>query len=323
MITDTDFSTAPDGIVYGTLKLSDENVVKDLIYSSDIGGFMPSVGQYVKVRVTQASVPKIIEIEECDEPTEDPNLKTISGEIVDVDLSEGPRGPFGTVRVALQNTTVELLYSSSAEGIQPAMGKQVRVSFLDGKIPKIVEISDYDESSIEGEDQFYSGPASVTQKTVKRANWPIACMGCGVPDKDLLTQRRYTWKREIDPLGGSTWMEAGIIPRMSDRAKVGTAMNPVTGLLTLAADLYLKLKVRSEEKETPLFHFKLHFKMYVCPSCNRDKPDYTRFLTIGLKPDTEREQFLYSLKFTSKDFERRFNRENPNQILAKYELKER
>ena len=149
-----------------TIKETEENVNIEYTDSSE-PTFIQIIGQ-VKVEDT----PRQIDVESTqDMKIPEGQQRKIRGKIIKSGVSQESK--IGTVQIELEKVNLEMLYSRISKGEVPSPGTLCTVTILDGKMPKVLEISTNNDEELDG--PIYT-PIPKENGLIR---WPVACMKCG------------------------------------------------------------------------------------------------------------------------------------------------
>jgi len=268
-----------------TIKVTEEKVNVEYTDGSE-PMFIQIAGQ---VKVEES--PRLIEVESTPEmKIPKGQQRKIRGKIIKSGVSQESK--IGSVLIELDNVNLEMLYSRISKGEVPSPGILCTVTILDGKIPKILEITTNNEEELDG--PIYT-PVPKEKGDVR---WPVACMNCGDTNYEELKHREGFWRTSFtrEKIAGG--------PTKSEYTKEFLK----SGLSGVAIKAFTE-----EPLGVPGIQLYLQIDLYQCKNCFHKKNRYTNFMSVDVNPT----DLTYILKFNNRKFAKFFFNYNPDRIRAK------
>jgi len=295
--------------IYGKItEIKENSIVVDPVFGSKLEIFYDNnidtimvTEENVNVEYTDGSEPRFIQIigqvkvEVPSEPVEveikipKGQQRKIRGNIVKSEVSQ--ESEIGSVVIELEKINLNMLYSRISKGIVPKPGTLCTVTILDGKIPRVLEITTNNEEELKG--PIYT-PIPEEKGLIR---WPVACMGCGGINHEELKQRDGFWSKGFireKLAGGAT------------KGEIAQAF--VLGGVAGAA--YKAYKEKPQGKRGVELY--LQIDMYQCPNCFDKKNRHTTFMSV----DVDMSDFTYIFEFNNPKFAEFFNSYNPDKVIA-------
>jgi len=305
---------------YGkVIEIKDGSIIVDPVFGSKIEIFYDKNTQHVKLTEENVNVeyrefpqPNLIQIvglkeETVDDvgPAPDQQLqmkipegqrRKIRGKLTKSTVS--PETNIGSVFLELEKVNLEMLYSRISQGKIPEVGAICTVTIVDGKIPRVLEISTNNEEEIW--DPIYT-PFPEEEGDVR---WPIACMGCGNTDYKNLKLKNDFWARGF--ITGQKKSTDG--PSKKDLA----GLYLVGGVPALAAGAAYKA-IKERPKGPSGYEAYLEIELYQCESCFDKKNNYKNFMSV----DIDTTNLTHIFEFKNPRYSEFFFNYNPDRIVAK------
>ncbi len=250
-------------------------------------------------------------------------IRTIRGRFLRDTISQKAGYQIGSVFLKLEDLTLEMRYGPDSIGEIPQSGAMVTVSIEDGRMPRIVEIS-------QNIDELLLIPAYTEVPTFNRqGRWPKMCCGCGEIELKRLKLHSAKWDGEIKIPKTKQVIEA---QQKTSWAKIGVAaLGYVIGALfegqinpqitrTVAREISDRIPEEFDYylKELELLDvIKMHLsmKLYLCETCKKEKKDMTTYVSIAPRDFDDGFPAL-KFEFRNDDFTRVFHDHNPEGIYA-------
>jgi hypothetical protein len=309
--------------VYGkVIEVKEDSIVVDPVFGSKIEIFYDIDTQRVQLTEENVNIeyqgfpqPKLVQIVGLKEETVDEaGLKKIEApdQQLQMKIPEGERRKvrgkltkstvspdtnIGSVFLELEKLNLEMIYSRISHGKIPEIGTLCTVTIVDGKIPRILEISTNNEEELW--DPIYT-PFPDDEISVR---WPVACMGCGNTD--------YKELKHSDNI----WVQGFITGRTKEKSLTKGDLAKayvIGGVPGLAAGVAYKA-IKERPKGPTGIEAYMEIELYQCPNCFDKKNSYKNFMTIEIDPSNLNLIF----QFNNERYAEFFYSYNPGRILAK------
>ncbi|MFW9786607.1 MAG: tetratricopeptide repeat protein [Candidatus Thorarchaeota archaeon] len=248
-------------------------------------------------------------------------IRKVRGRLLRDDVEERAGYLMGGVVVRLEDVTLEMRYGPESKGeIYPA-GTMVTVTIEDGRVPRIIEITDNTEEPLEG-------PAYVeVPKFSYQARWPKMCCGCGETQLKQLKLQGVNWDAEFTlpktevvevAVRRLNWKRIGAVALTYVIGTIFGVQPAVTSsfALEISSEIEDKYDYYLKELET-LNEVKMHLSMnlYLCKECKKEKKDYGAYVSVTPREFDDGFPALI-IEFGNEVFMRVFHDHNPGDIFA-------
>ncbi len=232
----------------------------------------------------------------------------------------------GSVFVRLEDMVLEMRYGPDSKGVIPKSGTIVTVTIEDGRMPRIVEISDKVDDPLDSpayaEVPFFS----------RKGRWPKMCCSCGEIRFKELKPHTAKWDGEINlqrtefvvqPELKTNWAKLGVfslsyIVGMLFDVPHQVSSSVAKGIADKVPDNYENYVKALEIIEIIEMH--LAMKLYLCKKCKKQKKDFAS--QISIEPRAFDDGFPdLKFKFHNKDYAKVFHDHNPDGIYPEVSTK--